>query len=437
MKKILEKLGFDQKKLIRFFLIVTNSQLIYAFMNLRSVLYEPFINALGVTNTQFGILMGFIGFITVFGGATIGWLQDRFSIRKVLAVNSFMYGSWALIMALWPGCPYALKCLFFISFGFNGDAMYWATVLKSVRTMAKEDKQGTAFGMMESVRSIWDLIIGTVAVALYTFLGSNMFGIQVVMTLNSCLTLLSGILIWVFIPEEKPMIEEKEAAEKRKGNSIERTKKAFQGFLTVLKMPAVWMTGISAMCVYAIFCAVYTYFVPYMQNVYLISASLVGIFGIVNGSVTRIIAGPIAGMISDNKFKSSAHMMRFCYSVLTVLLIVVLLTPKDSKYVLPMMALLLVISVFSGMVRSVYYAPIGEMGVPTEVSAAAMAVAACIGYSPSFWAYPLYGSMIDYFGSVSAYQIIFILLIIMSVLGIVMDTILGKKIVAHRAAKEA
>ena len=79
----------------------------------------------------------------------------------------------------------------------------------------------------------------------------------------------------------------------------------------------------------------------------------------------------------------------------------VLLTPRDSKYVLPMMALLLVISVFSGMVRSVYYAPIGEMGVPAEISAAAMAVAACIGYSPSFWAYPLYGSMIDYFGSVS------------------------------------
>ena len=232
--------------------------------------------------------------------------------------------------------------------------MYKRQVLKSVRTMAKEDKQGTAFGMMESVRSIWDLILGTVAVTLYTFLGSNMFGIHVVMTFNSCLTLLSGILIWVFIPEEKPVIEEKEASEKRKGNSIERTKKAFQGFLTVLKMPAVWMTGISAMCVYAIFCAVYTYFVPYMQNVYLISASLVGVFGIVNGSVTRIIAGPIAGLISDNKFKSSAHMMRFCYSVLAVLLVVVLLTPRDSKYVLPMMALLLVISVFSGMVRSVY-----------------------------------------------------------------------------------
>lgn len=435
MKQILEKLGFDRKTFVRFFLIVTNSQLIYAFTALRGTLYQPFTEALGVTNTQFGVLMGFIGFITVFGGAAVGWLQDRFSIRKVLAINTFMYGAWALIMSLWPGCPYALKCLFFISFGFNGDAMYWATVLKSVRTMAKEDRQGIAFGMMESIRSIWDLIIGATGVALYTFLGSNLFGMRAVMTFNSCITLLSGILIWVFIPEEKPMVE-KMKNNKTNGEGKRKTKEAFKGYVSVLKMPAVWMTGVSAMCVYAIFCAVYTYFVPYMQNVYLLPVALVGVFGIVNGSVTRAIAGPIAGLISDNKFKSSAHMMRFCYGVLVLLLFIVLLIPKDSDFVIPVMILLLVISIFSGLVRSVYYAPIGEIGVPKEVSAAAMAVAACIGYSPSFWAYPLFGSLIDKFDSVSAYQAIFILLIIMAMVGIVVDSVLGKKIIAHKREKE-
>lgn len=437
MRQILEKLGFDKKTFIKFFLVVTNSQLIYAFVNLRSVLYDPFTEALGVTNTQFGVLMGFIGFITTFGGAAVGWLQDRFSIRKVLAVNTFMYGSWALVMSLWTGCPYALKCLFFISLGFNGDAMYWATVLKSVRTMAKEDKQGIAFGMMEGLRSAWDLILGTAAVTIYTFLGSGMFGMHVVMTVNSCLTLLSGILIWMFIPDEKPALEKAraDAEDGEPGSGLQKTKQAFQGFITALKMPAVWMTGISAMCVYAIFCAVYTYFVPYMQNVYLISASLVGIFGIVNGSVTRIIAGPVAGLISDSKFKSSAHMMRFCYIVLVVLLAAVLVLPKSGRYVLPAMVLLLVISVFSGMVRSVYYAPIGEAGVPVKISAAAMAVAACIGYSPSFWAYPLYGSMIDRLGSEAAYQVIFILLIILAVVGIVMDTMLGRRIIAYKQQK--
>jgi len=167
MKRMLERLGFDKRTMMRFLLVILNSQLIYAFTAIRSVLYDPFLEALGVTNTQFGVLMGFIGFITVFGGLAVGWLQDRFSVRKILAVNTFMYGGWALVMSLWPGCPYALKCLFFISFGFNGDAMYWATVLKSVRTMAGENKQATAFGLMESLRCGIDVIIGAAAVAVY------------------------------------------------------------------------------------------------------------------------------------------------------------------------------------------------------------------------------------------------------------------------------
>ena len=113
MKRMLERLGFDKRTMMRFLLVILNSQLIYAFTAIRSVLYDPFLEALGVTNTQFGVLMGFIGFITVFGGLAVGWLQDRFSVRKILAVNTFMYGGWALVMSLWPGCPYALKCLFF------------------------------------------------------------------------------------------------------------------------------------------------------------------------------------------------------------------------------------------------------------------------------------------------------------------------------------
>lgn len=411
-------------------MVVSNSQLIYVFTNLKSVLYGPFIEALGVTNTQFGVLLGFVGFITVFGGATIGWLQDRFAIRKVLAVNSLMYGGWAMVMTLWPGCPYILKCLFFISFGFNGDAMYWATVLKSIRIMAKEDKQATAFGMMESIRALIGFIMSSAVVAIYTFLGSTLFGMRVVMGITSTFTIISGLTIWFFIPELKPTEEDRKLREEEK--KAGKTQNAFGGFIKALKMPGVWMTGGAAMCVYASFCAVNTYFLPYMQNVYLLPVALLGVFGIVNGYLTRILAGGMAGIIADWKFKSSAHMMRGCYAVLAVLMIIVLLLPKNPKMVIPAMVCLLAISVFCGLVRSVYYAPIGEMGIPGEMSAAAMAVASCIGYSPSFWAFPLYGALIDNFKPETAYTMIFGVLLAMSVAGVIFNTILGKKIVEHK-----
>lgn len=422
MKTLLDKLGFDRKTFFRFILVVSNSQLIYAFINLRSVLYDPFLEALGVSNTEFGILMGFIGFISTFGGAAIGWLQDSFSIRNVLGVNTLMYGTWGMIMTLWPGCPFSLKCLFFIAFGFNADAMYWATVLKSVRTLAKEDHQATAFGMLESGRGICNFIVCGLAVAIYSAMGSTVSGMRIVMAMSSAITLLSGISIFLLFPYEPPV------SDKKSGNA----KMAFSGFLKVLRIPEVWMTGLAASCVYASFCAVNTYFVPYLQNVYLLPAVLVGIFGLVNSSTTRIIGSPIAGMVSDMKFKSSAHMMRACYCVLLVTLIASLLLPKRGNLVIPAMIILMIITVFCYLIRGVYYAPIGELGVSKEISAAAMAVAACIGYSPSFWAYPLFGFLIDRFESEKAYSLIFVVMIIFSVLGIILTTMIGRKIVAKR-----
>lgn len=426
MQKLLDKLGFDKKTFIRFFLIVANSQLIYSFLALRSVLYDPMINAMGVTNTEFGVLMGFIGFISTFGGAAIGWLQDRFSIRKVLAVNSFMYGGWGIIMALWPTCPFWLKCVCFISLGFNADAMYWATVLKSVRTMAKEDHQATAFGIMESLRGVWELITNSLGIAIYTIMGSTLLGMRTAMGVNATITIISAVTIWLFIPEENLQGVE--------GN-VEKTKMAFGGFLKVLRMPAVWMTGLAASCVYATYCAVNTYFMPYLQNVYFLPITLVGVFGLINNSVSRMTAGPIAGIVADLKFKSSAHLMRTCYIVLIALLGVALVLPKNSSLVIVAMVLLLLIAIFCCLVRGVYYAPIGEMGVPKEISAAAMSVAAFIGYSPSFWAYPVYGMLIDNFESDMAYNMIFVILIVLALIGVVLNTFIGRKIVAKRSAE--
>ena len=61
-----------------------------------------------------------------------------------------------------------------------------------------------------------------------------------------------------------------------------------------------------------------------------------------------------------------------------------------------------------------------------------MAIAACIGYSPSFWAYPLYGWLIDQFEAAKAYSIIFAVLLVMTFTGAILNMALGKKIVARR-----
>lgn len=423
MSKILNKLGFDRKTLIRFLVIVTNSQLIYSFVALRSVLYDPFVETLGVSHTQFGVLLGVMGFVATYGSLAFGWVQDRFSIRKVLSVNSFLYGLAGLYIALTPTNSFPILLVIFIGFGLFADAFYWPSVLKSVRIVASDKTQATAFGFMEAIRGIWGFVANGLGVLIFTVLGSAVFGMKVAMAVSATLTILSAISVWFLIPEEVLIKSEK------------KTKTAFKGLIKAMKMPEVWLTGISASCVYATYAAVNTYFPSYMKSVYLLPISLVAIFGLVNSSVTRFTAAPVAGIVSDWKFKSSAHLMRLCYMVLIVLLGVAVVMPKSPTLVIPAMILLLTISILCYFIRGIYYAPIGELGVPAEMSAAAMSIAAFIGYSPSLWAYPLYGYIIDTFGGEKAYTLIFMVLFVLAIVGVCMTTLIGKRIVKVRSAE--
>ncbi len=198
-----------------------------------------------------------------------------------------------------------------------------------------------------------------------------------------------------------------------------------------------WLTGLGVCCVYATFAAVNTYFVPYLTRVYAMPVTLVAVFGLVNGSVTRFTAAPLSGIIADLKFKTSAHMMRVSFCALVVLLTVALLLPKTPSMVVVAMVVLLLIAICCFLVRGIYYSPIGEMGVPTEMSAAAMSVAVFIGQSPQFWAYPLYGHFLDTYEPVKAYSLIFTILICLAVVGIVVTTLIGRKVLQIRAARAA
>ena len=425
MRKIMEKLGFDKKRLIQFLLVASNSQLIYAFYALRSVMYDPFVETLGITNTQFGFLMSVIGVCGTFGSFALSWLQDLFSVRKVLTVNSLITACLGLIVALSPvGLPYVVLLAIWFGFGLTTETFYWASALKGVRAIAKEDKQATAFGIFETVRGGWEFIVNSIGVVILTILGGGVFGVRAAMTFACVMLLISGLLVWLFVPEQKPQFE---------GN---KTRGAFKGLLKAVRLPAVWLTGLGVCCVYATFAAVNTYFVPYLTSVYAMPVTLVAVFGLVNGSVTRFTAAPISGIIADLKFKSSAHMMRVSFCALAVLLVVALMLPKTPSMVIVAMVVLLLIAICCFLVRGIYYSPIGEMGVPTEMSAAAMSVAIFIGQSPQFWAYPLYGHFLDTYAPEKAYSLIFSILICLAILGIVVTTLIGRKVVKIRAAKE-
>ena len=173
--------------------VAIGSQLIYSMNAVRSVLYEPFREALGVTNTQLGFLLSLIGIVSTIMYVPGGWFMDRFSNRKLLSVNMLITGICGYYLAMAPN--YGGLLFVFALFGITQEAFYWAAVLKTIRTIAKDDKQGTAFGGLELVRGSTEFATNALAVLIFTLVGHSVFGVKVALAIDSTLIILMEYLL--------------------------------------------------------------------------------------------------------------------------------------------------------------------------------------------------------------------------------------------------
>jgi predicted MFS family arabinose efflux permease len=417
IEKLKGYLSMDNKTLLYFFVIVGTTQTIYSVVALREVLYEPFRGILGTSNAAFGTLLGLVGIVQIFGYLAFGWLQDKINIRTVLTIDLLGYGISALIMASIPNLPYSVLIVIFCLFGFFGDAIYWPTIQKSIKGLSHPNKQATVFGFMEAWRGVTGIILNSLAVLIYTILGNALFGMRVAMSFNSILMILFAFIVWKYIPNN--FLRDISQKGKKK-TSLKHDK---EHVLLSLKNPVVWLTGLSASCIYAVFAGVTTYFVPFLQNVYALPVAMVGIFGIVNGQVTRMISSALSGVISDGKFKNSSSWMSICYGLIAFVFAVILVIPRKTGFLAIMIPLMLLVSIFCYFIRGIYYAPIGEAKIPNEYSATAMSIASFIGYSPNFWAFTLFGYLLDKYPKSVSYKYIFIILLALSILGIIINAI--------------
>lgn len=317
-------LSMDSERLLYFFVIVGTTQTIYSVVGLREVLYEPFRAVLGTSNAAFGTLLGIIGVVQIFGYLALGWLQDKINIRYLLTLDLLGYGISALTMSLVPNLPYSVLFAIFCLFGLFGDAIYWPTIQKSIKGISSSHKQATVFGFMEAWRGVSGIALNSLGILIYSLLGTTLLGMRVAMSFNSILMIIFAFIVWKFIPNN--FLKEGKESKKVK-NSLKQDK---LNIINSLKNTVVWLTGLSASCIYAVFAGVTTYFVPYLQNVYALPVAMVGIFGIVNGQVTRMISSALSGSIADNKFKSSASWMAICYALISCVFAAILFIPTKK-----------------------------------------------------------------------------------------------------------
>ena len=411
-----------KRSVTNFVLVALCSQLMFAVLGLKVVAIQQMQTMWGITATELGGLLSIAGFSATVSYLFSPWFHNRFSIRFMLSTGVASTG--VLTFLIISTNQYWLLVILFILMGFITDGYAWPAVLNGVRVLAAEKAQGKGFGFLELLRGLIELAQNSFAIWLFVKFGESVAGLKGAMAINGIIMLVVAFIVWKSYPEKTYLSSD---------SAQQKNRESLLGMVTVLKLPEVWLLGITGAAIYAAYVAI-PYFQPFLTNEFGLSLTMTSVFALFNGSVTRMVSAPIAGFVSDNVFKGSTNAMRSLLALIIVALTAAIFMPRGQGALIMAMGVLIATTILIYFLRPLYFVPVGEMKMPLRISGSAMAVGSLIVYSPAAWGYLLYGYIIDTFDPSRAYNIIFMIMAGWAVLGIVSASLLKYRMTHKREA---
>jgi predicted MFS family arabinose efflux permease len=401
----------SNKRYVMLLIMAFGSQIMYFLPYLRWTYYDPLQAALGLNHTQFGNLTSILGIMAMISYFPGGWLADRFSTRKLLAISFAATGLGGFYYTTYPSYT---MCLWLHAYwGITMTLTFWAALIKATRDLAGPDEQGRFFGLLEGSRSLVSTVVNLAVLQIFTLIGGKVFGLRFVIFFYSFAGIIAGILIWLFLEDSAPVAEEKKGA-------------VMEDIKTVITMPVVWLIGIVVFCNYVCF-STQTYATPYLTKIFGASVGLSGALAIFRTWGVGIIGSPVAGLIAD-KTGSVSRVLIYCFVILAVGMGIYGFIPENPAlmYVVVIDMMAVAIAVFG--MRGIYFAAVDEACIPARLTGAAVGFASLIGFAPETFIYSLAGYWLDKFPGIKGYQVLFGFTSMVMIVGFVCSFILLKAV---------
>jgi sugar phosphate permease len=417
----------NTKKWITLIALILGGGTVFKLPFLKDAFYIPMMEYFHLTHTQIGVTLSVYAFIQAFGYITSMFVTDRFSKKKMLPFSLAGVGAIGLYLTTFPGY-YELLILWAL-FAFFAEIAFWPVLIKAVRLLGNSDEQGRMFGFLEAGRGVVDTIIAFTALGIFKWLGEGGEGLRGAIIFLSVIAVVIAIIMYFLLEDD--VIKDTD----EHGNKINRNKMALQGALQAIKMPEIWVVSFTIFSVYSVYIGL-TYFIPFLKEIYGMPVALVGAYGIINQYGLKMIGGPVGGFLADKKFKSASKYLRLAFVLSIIGMIIFMFLPHETMNVYVGMVFTLAFGAIIFTQRAVFFAPIEEVGIPREISGAAISIACLVGYFPSMFAFTLYGNMLDRTPGIEGYKHVFMTMLGFATLGFIISIFLVR-IVKKKRAQEA
>lgn len=413
-----------------FCILTFSGGIAFKLSSMKDMFYVPMQQFMGLSNTQIGGALSAYGIVQTIGLVAGIYFCDMFSKKYMIGGSLIGLGVVGLYLSTFPG--YWGFLIAFAVMAILGEVTYWPVLLKAIRLLGDEKTQGRMFGFLEMGRGIVDVIVASSALAVFGLMGEGESGLRGGLLFLSGVTAVAGVLCLIFVPHDEKRIGED-------GKEVNKAQAAFGGMKQAVKSVDIWAVALNGFVVYCIYCGL-TYFIPFLNQIYFLPATAVGMYGIINQYGLKMIGGPVGGFMSDKVHKSSAKHIRFGFLACIIAMIVFLLVPHEAlglsgKWIIGAICTLGFGAIVFTM-RAVFFAPMDEVKVPAEITGAAMSLASLIIYLPNAFAYVIYGSFLDRYPGITGFRIVFGIMIGWAVIGLFVSTFLIHRIKRHKSQAE-
>lgn len=378
---------------------------IYFIPYVKYVFYDAQIAAMGINNTQSGLLLTMytIGNMVLYIPG--GYLADKVSTKKALIISLVATSvlTWVYAFSL----NFVVSMIIWLGLSFSTAFVFWSALMKAVRIVGTEEEQGFMYGLYYACNGIAAALTSFISLYAYNTAGEDIKSGFVRGVNASGVVVLIAAICLVFLM--------KEDAEKVTTESDD-DKISLPMVGKVLKSPVVWILSIVILCGYGLKSSV-SYFNPYLTEVVGVSAVNSGIFSIINNYLLLLLA-PVGGILADKVFKSTCKWLSVSFVILAVLFGGVLLIPSDIS---PMVASIytLLPGAVTMMMYGVVFSSVSEAGISRTMTGTVIGISSIIGYLPDSIYSVLFGKWLDNKGA-AGYTNIFIFLVASGILGAVL-----------------
>ena len=299
-------------------------------------------------------------------------------------------------------------CFIYGYWGITSILFCWSALIKATKIVGG-NRQGLSFGILEAGRGLVAASLSSIAVIIFTStfiknINDNSFflagsPLKAVITFYSIITFIAGIVIWFYFKDE---------SNTKSSIGIREAFKKIKKFYKLIFFQS--LIVLSAYSAYKGIDYYSQYFYEIMNYSKEKAASTMS-----NLSYLRPLCAIFAGLIADKISATKLSIYLFIVLIIAFLYLGLISTIFNLEILIMINIMISMAAVFA--LRGIYFCYLQETKIPINIIGFSVGIISLIGFFPDVYIGPVFGYFLDTYSKVKAFNLCYIFLLILSLIG--------------------